>query len=123
MGFPSPAQDYVEERISLDQLCIQRPSSTYFVRARDACLREGILQGALLVIDSAATACDGSIVICNISSEFQLARFRRMQNPHVESLQDGRPKKLEGEDDAIFGVVTYIINDARNRLDDDCPVM
>ncbi|MEB5957949.1 LexA family transcriptional regulator, partial [Escherichia coli] len=33
MGFPSPAQDYVEQRISLDQRIITRPAATYFMRA------------------------------------------------------------------------------------------
>lgn len=31
-GFPSPAQDYIEQRIDLNELLIQRPSATYFVR-------------------------------------------------------------------------------------------
>lgn len=31
-GFPSPAQDYVEQRLDLNQLCVKRPAATYFVR-------------------------------------------------------------------------------------------
>lgn len=31
-GFPSPAQDYVEKRLSLDDLCIRHPESTYLLR-------------------------------------------------------------------------------------------
>ncbi|WP_318390302.1 S24 family peptidase [Enterobacter sp.] len=123
MGFPSPAADYEEQRISLDQLCITRPSATYFVRVRDSCVREGILPGALLVIDSAAEVFDGSIVVCAIAGEFSLARYRKHPAPHIESLQDGRPGEIESEDDAVFGVVTYIVNDARDGEFDDCPVM
>lgn len=52
MGFPSPAADYAESRISLDQQIIRHPSATYFMRAADSHHREGILQGALLVVDS-----------------------------------------------------------------------
>ena len=55
MGFPSPAADYVESRISLDQQIIRHPSATYFMRAADSHHREGILQGALLVVDSSLT--------------------------------------------------------------------
>ena len=52
MGFPSPAADYVEERISLDQRIITRPAATYFMRAGATHYREGILSGALLVVDA-----------------------------------------------------------------------
>lgn len=44
MGFPSPAADYAESRISLDQQIIRHPSATYFMRAADSHHREGILQ-------------------------------------------------------------------------------
>ena len=43
MGFPSPAQDYVEERISLDKCIITRPAATYFMRAGATHYREGIM--------------------------------------------------------------------------------
>ena len=51
MGFPSPAQDYVEERVLLDKRIISRPAATYFMRAGATHHREGILNGALLVVD------------------------------------------------------------------------
>ncbi len=43
MGFPSPAADYVEKRISLDQQLISQPSATYFMRAARSHFREGII--------------------------------------------------------------------------------
>ncbi|HBU9965186.1 LexA family transcriptional regulator, partial [Citrobacter freundii] len=52
MGFPSPAADYVETRISLDQQLISQPAATYFMRASRSHFREGIIQGALLVVDA-----------------------------------------------------------------------
>jgi hypothetical protein len=55
MGFPSPAQDYVEQRISLDKRIITRPAATYFMRAGSTHYREGILSGALLVVDASLT--------------------------------------------------------------------
>lgn len=66
MGFPSPAADYAESRISLDQQLIRHPSATYFMRAADSHHREGILQGALLVVDSSLTPVDGSLLVCAI---------------------------------------------------------
>ena len=45
MGFPSPASDYVETRISLHQQLISQPAATYFMRASRSHFREGILRG------------------------------------------------------------------------------
>lgn len=66
MGFPSPAADYVEARISLDQQLISQPAATYFMRASRSHFREGIIQGALLVVDASLSPCDGSLLICAI---------------------------------------------------------
>lgn len=45
MGFPSPAADFAEQRISLDARLISRPAATYFMRAANSHFREGVLQG------------------------------------------------------------------------------
>ncbi|MCX2957865.1 MAG: SamA, partial [Serratia symbiotica] len=48
-GFPSPAQDYLEQRLSLDDICIRFPESTYLVRAEGHSMRDaGILDSDLL---------------------------------------------------------------------------
>lgn len=52
-GFPSPAADYVEQRIDLNELLVAHPSSTYFVKAAgDSMIEAGISDGDLLVVDS-----------------------------------------------------------------------
>ncbi|HGH3391133.1 TPA: S24 family peptidase [Citrobacter freundii] len=129
MGFPSPAADYVETRISLDQQLISQPAATYFMRASRSHFREGIIQGALLVVDASLTSCDGSLLICAIDGEFRIKRYRAHPQPHLVNLDNGRRESLPADDDgyssapAILGVITYIINDARNAEFDDCPVM
>lgn len=129
MGFPSPASDYVETRISLDQQLISQPAATYFMRVSRSHFREGILQGALLVVDASLTACDGSLLICAIDGEFRIKRYRTHPQPHQINLVSGRREALPVDDGgygsapAIFGVLTYIINDARNAEFDDFPVM
>ncbi|BDT23244.1 MULTISPECIES: HumD family translesion DNA polymerase [Citrobacter freundii complex] len=129
MGFPSPAADYVEARISLDQQLISQPAATYFMRASRSHFREGIIQGALLVVDASLSPCDGSLLICAIDGEFRIKRYRTHPQPHLVNLDNGRREELPADDDgyssvpAIFGVMTYIINDARNAEFDDCPVM
>lgn len=129
MGFPSPASDYVEHRISLDQELISKPSATYFMRASCSHFREGILQGALLVVDSSLSLCDGSLLICAVEGEFRIKRYRIHPEPYLINLENGRREELPVDADGyssshtVFGVITYIINDARNAEFDDCPVM
>lgn len=52
-GFPSPAANYVEQRIDLNELMIQHPSATYFVKAAgDSMIEAGISDGDLLVVEN-----------------------------------------------------------------------
>lgn len=128
MGFPSPAADFVETRISLDERLIAKPSATYFMRSACSHFREGILQGAILVIDSSLSPCDGSLLICAIDGDFKIKRYRVHPRPHLINLENGRREELPADDDyaspgSVFGVITYIVNDARTAEFDDCPVM
>ncbi|WP_220766696.1 HumD family translesion DNA polymerase [Escherichia coli] len=129
MGFPSPAHDYVERRISLDQQFIIHPHATYFMRAGATHFREGIMQGALLVVDSSLSACDGSLLICVIEGEYRIKRYRTSPHPHLVNLDNGRREELPSDEEgftaplSVFGVITYIINDARSGEFDDVPVM
>ena len=129
MGFPSPAADYVETRISLDKQLISHPAATYFMRASRSHFREGILQGALLVIDSSLSPCDGSLLICAMDGELRIKRYRMHPRPHLINLENGRREQIPADQDgynasySVFGVITYIINDARNAEFDDCPLI
>lgn len=128
MGFPSPAQDFVEDRISLDAKFIAHPHATYFMRAGLTHYREGIIKGALLVVDSSLNACDGSLLVCCMDGEFKVKRYRSHPRPHLLNLENGMVEAIPDETNCdssrpIFGVITYIINDARAGEFDDCPVM
>ncbi|MEG5715723.1 S24 family peptidase [Enterobacter hormaechei] len=127
MGFPSPAADYVESRLSLDEALIQKPAATYYMRAGETIYRCGIMKDALLVIDSSLNPCDGSLLVCEIGGEFKVKIYRTYPQPHLENALNGRKEKLpghfEGIESPVFGVITYIINDARTGEFDDCPVM
>ncbi|MDM6728498.1 S24 family peptidase [Citrobacter braakii] len=126
MGFPSPAADFAETRISLDERLISRPSATYFMRAGNTHFREGILEGALLVVDASLPPCDGSLLVCAIEGEFRIKRYRSYPKPHLINLENGKRESLPDDDGVsrpVFGVITYIINDARTAEFDDCPVL
>lgn len=129
MGFPSPAADYIEHRISLDEKFVEHPASTYFMRAGQTYWREGIQKGALLVVDSSLTPCDGSLLVCRIDDELRIKRYRIHPRPHLVNLENGKREEIPGQtgdynvSSPVFGVITYIINDARSGEFDDCPVM
>ncbi|HBN6068625.1 S24 family peptidase [Enterobacter cloacae] len=129
MGFPSPAADFAEQRISLDERIVSRPAATYFMRAGATHYREGILKGAMLVVDASLSPCDGSLLVCAVDGEFQVKRYRTNPEPYLENLENGKRERLRkvgeisDDDKPIFGVITYIINDARSGEFDDCPVM
>ncbi len=70
-GFPSPADDYIEESLSLDELLIKHPSATYLVKAQGhSMIGAGIYNGDVLIIDRALTAVTGDIVIASVDGDF-----------------------------------------------------
>ncbi len=126
MGFVSPAQDYVEDSLSLDRKLINKPSATFFMTAGATYFRDGIIQGALLVVDRSLKACDGSLLVCSSEGELRIKRYRLHPYPHLANLDNGKKEALPdnaSDDSPVFGVITYIINDARLGEFDDCPVM
>lgn len=90
--------------------------------------REGILNGALLIVDASLSPCDGSLLVCRMEGELKIKRYRKSPKPQLEDLQTGRREEIPVRDDgtspdAIFGVITFIINDSRSGEFDDYQVM
>lgn len=114
-GFPSPAQDYVEKGIDLNDLLVQHPSATYFVKSSgDSMVGAGIGEGDLLIVDSARNSAHGDIVIAAIEGEFTVKRLQL--HPIVMLRPENRayaPIIISSEDSLdIFGVVTFIVKAA-----------
>lgn len=111
-GFPSPATDYVEQRIDLNKLLIPHPSSTYFVKAAgDSMIDAGIGDGDLLVVDSSRTARHGDIVIAAVEREFTVKRLQLRPTVQLNPMNSAYSPIIIGSEDAldIFGVVTFIV--------------
>jgi len=111
-GFPSPALDYVEQRIDLNQLLIRRPSATYFVRVSgDSMIDAGIGEGDMLVVDSSLTAKHGNIIVASLDGEFTVKQL--MLHPSLHLLPLNPAYSTIPIDDAdqfeIFGVVKHVI--------------
>ncbi|SBL23487.1 DNA polymerase V subunit UmuD [Raoultella ornithinolytica] len=114
-GFPSPAQDYVEQRIDLNELLINHPSATYFVKAAgDSMLEGGISEGDLLVVDSSRKAEHGDIVIAAVDGEFTVKKLQLRPSVQLNPMNPAYSPIVVGSEDTldVFGVVTYIIKSA-----------
>ena len=80
-GFPSPAADYEEDRLDLNQHLIQNPPATYLVRATgNSMVGAGIYPGDLLIVDKSLEPKDGSVVIAAVYGEMTLKRLRMRDN-------------------------------------------
>lgn len=76
-GFPSPAEQYLEPPLDLNDLLVKRPAATYFVRVQgDSMEGRGISDGDLLVVDRSLDPRDGDIVIAAVDEEFTVKTLR-----------------------------------------------
>lgn len=79
-GFPSPADDYVEDRLDLNELVIKRPASTFFVHAVGNSMRNaGIHDEDILIVDRGEEAVDRRIVVAVVNGEFTVKRVQRVK--------------------------------------------
>jgi DNA polymerase V len=112
-GFPSPADDYIEGRLSLDTHLIQHRDATFFVRAKgNSMVGAGIFDGDLLVVDRSLTPSSGDIVIAVLDAELTVKRF--IQRDELVILKPENPdfKEIilhEGQELQVWGVVTSTI--------------
>lgn len=116
-GFPSPAQDYVEAELDLNEFCIQRRSSTYFVRAIGNSMTDiGLHSGDLLVVDKAEQARHGDIVIAEVEGEFTVKRLLLTPRPGLQPMNPSYPTLWpDPEHLQIFGVVTAFVHKTRGH--------
>lgn len=117
-GFPSPAQDYIERTLDLNELCIRHPSSTFFVRVEgDSMVEAGIYDSDVLVVDRSIDAEHGDIVVAAVGGEFTVkelcTRPSLMLLPRNPAYKPIRPNN--GEELSIFGVVTNVIRQMRRK--------
>lgn len=111
-GFPSPAEDWIDEKLDLNQLLIQRPSATFFVRVEgDSMLGAGIHPGDLLVVDRGLKATDGRVILAVINGEFTVKRLR-LNPARLVAENRAFPDLLITEEQAfeVWGVVTNVIH-------------
>lgn len=114
-GFPSPAADYIEANLDLNELCIDNPVATFFVRVRGlSMVGAGIQPGDLVVVDRSLEATSGSIVLALIDNEFTLKRLKKTADNHLWLLPENpdfpaiQVKEEMGFE--VWGVVISVIH-------------
>lgn len=112
-GFPSPADDYVEGRLSLDEHLIQHREATFFVRAKgNSMVGAGIFDGDLLIVDKSLTPASGDIVIAVVDGDLTVKRIIKRKDTVVLKPENPRFKEIEfkdGQELQIWGVVTSTV--------------
>jgi len=113
-GFPSPADDYVEKTLDLNELLIQKPAATFFVRAQgESMLGAGIHPNDILIVDRSIEPVPRKIVICALNGELTVKRLERdneqwqlkAENPAYADIVIHEELEL-----VIWGVVTNVIH-------------
>jgi len=112
--FPSPAQDYEQKFLDLNERYISNPPATFFFEVKGNSMEgAGIFEGDTVIVDRAVKPKSSSIVIAAVDGEWMVKRLYKRGN--VVKLLSEHPDHApitfsEGQELTIFGVVTYVIH-------------
>ena len=108
-GFPSPADDFKEIRISLDRELVKNKEATFYARVSgDSMVGAGLEDGDLLVIDRSMSPVNGKIAVCLVDGEFTV---KRIKNFYLmpENKKYNPIEIKEGNELIVWGIVAYVI--------------
>ena len=112
-GFPSPAADFDETRISLDKALVKNPHTTFYAKANGQSMKgAGIDDGDIMVIDRSIEPRNNKIAVCLIDGEFTVKRIKKTKEELLlmPENNDFQPIKInENNQLVIWGIVTYVI--------------
>jgi DNA polymerase V len=112
-GFPSPAADFLDASIDLNQYLIKHPSTTFLAITSGFSMKDaGIHDKDILIIDKSLEPTDGKIAVCIIDGEFVLKRLKvdKLGIWLMPANPNFKPMRIsEFQDFEIWGIVTYSI--------------
>lgn len=113
-GFPSPARDHYEKRLSLDEHLIHRPAATFFVRVQGEGMNEsGIFAGDILIVDRSIKPVSNHIVVVLLDGVYTVKRLDKRKGTFYLCSDKKSTKDVAITDDLdyeIWGVVTHAIH-------------
>lgn len=116
-GFPSPAEDYIDAGLDLNDYLVKHPAATFFFKVQgDSMSGIGIFSGDIAIADRAVKPVNNSVVIAAVDGELTLKRLRKAndkcylvpENPAYAVIEMTPETQLQ-----IWGVVTYVIHETR----------
>ena len=112
-GFPSPADDFKEIRISLDKELVKNRAATFYARVSgESMVGAGLDDGDLLVIDRSLDPENGKIAVCFVDGEFTVKRIKKEEDRLYLIPENKKYKRIEIKEEnelIIWGVVEYVI--------------
>lgn len=112
-GFPSPADDFKEIRISLDRELVKNSESTFYARVNgNSMIDAGISDGDMIVIDRSLMAENNKIAVCFLDGEFTVKRIVKRAKKLFLKPENSNYKEIEIEKEnnlIVWGIVTYVI--------------
>jgi DNA polymerase V len=113
-GFPSPAEDAIDQALDLNQLLIRHPAATFFLKVSgDSMINAGIHPNDILVVDRSLAPNSGKIIIAAVNGELTVKRLlKKLQKVYLVPENDAYPiiEITEFIDFRIWGVVTSVIH-------------
>ncbi|ETW96651.1 MAG: hypothetical protein ETSY1_25770 [Candidatus Entotheonella factor] len=113
-GFPSPADDYLEGKLDLNEHLIQHEAATFFVKVRgDSMIGAGIHCGDLLIVDRVLEPTDNRVVVAVVQGELTLKRLCKQDGKLCLRPDNGNYPPIEiteATDFEVWGVVTHVIH-------------
>jgi len=114
-GFPSPAENYIEENLDLNKYLVKNFESTFFIRVLgDSMIDVGIYNNDILVVDKSLSPINYSIVIASLNGELIIKKFLKDKsgNCYLKSENKKYPIiKLKSDiETVIWGVARYVIH-------------
>lgn len=113
-GFPSPAGDHLEKALNLEELVVQRPAATFYVRVEGNSMKaSGICEGDILVVDRSLHARNGDIIVAVVENEPLVRRLFKQQNRILLVTDSASYEPIavfEETEWTVWGVVTHLIH-------------
>ena len=113
-GFPSPADDYLDKKLDLNEFLIKHPASTFCVKVKgDSMIGAGINSGDILIVDRSLEPKDKRIVVAVVNGDFTVKRISKKGNKLSLLAENDKYSPIEikdGMDFEIWGVVVHVIH-------------
>lgn len=113
-GFPSPADDYIDKKLDLNEYLVKHPAATFFVKVSgDSMVRAGINNGDILIVDRALEPTHNKIIVAVVDGEFSVKRLKKTGNRLFLAPENNNYPVIEVKDGMnfeVWGVVTNVIH-------------